>query len=477
MEQLLGKLTKTDIRRSLRASTVDGVFAAIFTNATGGILLTKFLVDLEVNPLQIGLLSAIPMVVNLVQPLGAFLADRTTSRYRYCRLIYGTSRILWLILGLAIFMISPFHPFSHQILLYLTLAIISITSILGALGGSAWMSWMATLVPKKLRGRYFGLRNSASSLSNLISVPIMGMMISYYPLGPIRGYGVIVLLGVIMGLMSLACQYFMADVNPQIQHPIEPPSSIIIPLETEPVSNNSDFLSKFRIFSKIDSLIRQNSNFFIFLIYYDLWMFAVNLSLPFFSVYLLQGLKLDVSLVTLYASLQAGIYMLVLPRWGRLADRIGNRPLLLLIGMIVSTIPLLWIEAHHNSFSIWVWLPLIYLFMGATWAALDLCNQNLQMALVPLRNQASYFAFTSASTGISSALGTTTGGILAQFVCKNPENLLVLFALSSVLMLTALLPLTLTQEPGGQSAKHLLQKFGNVIGINRTITLKNKPAA
>ncbi|VXD22335.1 Major facilitator superfamily MFS_1 [Planktothrix serta PCC 8927] len=477
MQQSLSKFSKNDIRRSLRASTLDGVFAAIFSNATGGILLTKFLVDLEVNTLQIGLLSAIPMMVNLVQPLGAFLADQTISRYRYCRLVYGTSRILWLILGLAIFMISPSDPFSHQTLLDLTLAIVVITSLLGALGGSAWMSWMATLVPKKLRGRYFGLRNSASSLSNLIAIPVMGMMISYYPLGPIRGYGMIVLLGVIMGLMSLACQQFMVDVNPQLQHPIETLSSPILSSQTEQISERSGFLLKFGLWSKVTTLIRQNPNFFIFLIYYDLWMFAVNLSLPFFSIYLLQGLKLDVSLVTVYASLQAGIYMLVLPYWGRLADRIGNRPLLLLIGIIVSTIPLLWTKTHHNSFSIWILLPLLYLFMGGTWAALDLCNQNLQMGLAPIRNQSSYFALTSASTGISSALGTTTGGILAQFVCKNPENLLILFALSSVLMLTALIPLTFAQEPGGKSPKELLQKWGIVIGINRNLTLKNKPAA
>lgn len=468
MDTNLSKFDKNSIRQSLKASTLDGIFAAVFMNATGGVLLTKFLLDLNVSTLQIGLLASIPMVVNFLQPLGAFLADRMNSRYRYCQAIYGTSRLLWLILGLTILFVPISDHFPPQTLVYLTLGIILISNILCALGGSAWMSWMATIVPKQLRGRYFGLRNSLSSLSSLIAIPVMGMIVSHYPLGPVRGYGVIVLVGVIMGLISLGFQHFMVDVDPQKQHPVEPPQPPAITQIGKPNAPTPSYPLKLGFISQITNLISKNSNFFIFVFYYDIWMFAINLSMPFFSVYLLKGLHLDVGLVTVYASIQAGTYMVALPLWGRLADRTGNRALILLVGMVVATIPLLWMHAHQNSFTFWVLLPFLHFFAGATLAAIDLCNQNLQLALAPIRNQATYFGITSASTGISGALGATTGGFLSHFFQQAPNSLFVLFGLSSMFMLTALLPLTFTTEPGGHSAKLLFKKLLGTMRLNWT---------
>jgi hypothetical protein len=77
------KISKQDVRSTLKASTLDGVFATVFESAIGGVLLSNFLLQLGASSVEIGIFSAIPMVVNLLQPLGAYIADRTTSRYWY----------------------------------------------------------------------------------------------------------------------------------------------------------------------------------------------------------------------------------------------------------------------------------------------------------------------------------------------------------------------------------------------------------
>jgi hypothetical protein len=96
------KISTQDIKTSLKASTLDGIFAAIFTSITSGVLLTNFLLQLGANPVEIGMLSSIPMLLNLLQPLGAYFADRTTSRHIYCLWIFGVSRLLWLFLILGL---------------------------------------------------------------------------------------------------------------------------------------------------------------------------------------------------------------------------------------------------------------------------------------------------------------------------------------------------------------------------------------
>ena len=419
------KIDKSAIRTSLKASTGDGVFASIFTNITSGVLLSNFLLQLGANPMEIGMLASVPMLVNLLQPVGAYFSERTTSRRWYNLCIFGTARLLWLILVLGIAW-NSWHQIEPHALVSLTLAIILATNLIGALGTASWMSWMATLVPVRLRGRYFGIRNSVASLTNLVCIPLLGLTISAWPRGGTEGYGVVLLLGVAIGLISLGCQFLMADVNPQQQGKAK--------------EDDANFPSSFP---------RLDPNFLKFLLYFSFWAFAVNISAPFYILYMLDNLNIDVSWVTLYGSFRAATTLVMMVVWGKLADRIGNRPIMLFVGVLLALLPLLWIVTGSDSFLRWVWLPFLHLLLGILWAAMDLCNNNLQMAIAPQRHQASYFAIAAAANGLAGAMGTTAGGFLVQF--SEFGSLSALFALSAILRLIALLPLLFVTEPHRQS--------------------------
>jgi MFS family permease len=443
------KISKQVIRTSLKASTLDGVFAAIFSSITSGVLLTNFLLHLGASPIEIGMLSSIPMLVNLLQPVGAYIADRTTSRHWYCLLIFGVSRLLWLILCLGIGWVAWSTTNPHRLVSW-TLGMVLLTNILSALGSSSWVSWMAALVPHRLRGRYFGFRNSAGSLTTLLSVPLFGFAVSAWPSGTMQGYGVVLFLGVVAGLVSLGCQFFMVDVNPQL--PIGPTLS----------KSTSEGIP--RLEPKVSIL--KDTNFLRFLLYFGLWTFAVNLSAPFFNLYLLDNLALDLGWVTFYTSLTAGANLIMLILWGKLADRLGNRPLLLLVGILAAVTPLFWLGAGADSVSQWVWLPLIHLLSGGTWAAIELCGNNIQMEVAPIEHPSTYFAFAAAVAGVCGAVGTTVGGFLAQL--PHFGGLPGLFALSAGLRFVALLPLIFVREPRSQP---LVQVMRNLLSFKEPAPL------
>ncbi|MBF2003141.1 MAG: MFS transporter [Synechococcales cyanobacterium C42_A2020_086] len=444
------KTSKDAIRRSLRASTLDGVFATLFANATGGALLSGFFLALGANPTQIGLLASIPQLANLLQPIGAYFSEQTTSRHWYCLWVYGLSRALWVLLAAGIGYLSwlGWQPSHGAALIRLTLIILLLSHLLGALGSASWLSWMAVLVPRRLRGRYFGVRNSAANLSSLASVPLMGLLVSHWSGGVVQGYGVVLGFGILAGCTSLLFQSLMVDVNPQVQHAIAPPVSPPVSPPTEAAE------AAVRPTLCLPS-VWQDTNFLVFLLYLTLWTFAVNLSAPFFNLYLLDTLKLDLSLVTLYNSLSAAANLLLLLFWGKLADRIGNRPLLLSVGVLVGITPLLWLTTGVNSWSIWFGLPLLHLLSGGTWAAIDLCSNNLQIGVAPIQRQSTYFGIVAALAGISGALGTTAGGLLAQYPIAG--GLLGLFVISSGLRLAALLPLVFVHEQRSQSLRQLMR--------------------
>ncbi|PZV10332.1 MAG: MFS transporter [Leptolyngbya sp.] len=443
-------LSKDQIRTSLQASTWDGIFATIFSNATGGVLLSSFLVGLNASPSQIGLLSSIPMLANLMQPLGALWSDRTTSYHWYCFWIYVPSRLLWLILAAAIFWAGQWN---EPTWINLTLAIVGLTYFLAALGSASWLSWLATLVPSKLRGSYFGTRASAMSLMNLLSIPVLGWIVSAWGGGVQQGYGVVVLLGVAAGIISLGFQFWMADVRPGDRQTDRTVSDgDVVDLTPQQFVNQAGRESPTSI--PLISQFWQDTNFLLFLLYFALWMFAVNLSAPFFNVYLLDTLAIDLRWVTCYTSLQAGAHLTMLIVWGKLADRIGNRPILLIDGILVALFPLLWLVTGANSVSLWLWFPLLHLFTGGSWAAIDLCTNNLQLGVAPLRHQPLYFAIAGAIAGISGALGTSVGGFLAEFA--DYGGIPGLFALSAIARLIALIPLVFVKEQRGQTLRLLL---------------------
>ncbi|BAZ38243.1 major facilitator superfamily MFS_1 [Calothrix sp. NIES-4101] len=458
------KIPKTAIRTSLQASTIDAVFAAVFSITTGGILLSNFLVELGASPVVFGMLSSIPMLVNLIQPLGAYFSEKTTSRFRYSMWIYGTSRVLWLLLAVGIWLAGWGVVDSHQLII-LTLVIVLTTHLLGGLGGASWLSWLAVIVPRRLRGRYFGIRSSVASLTNLICVPLAGVAVSTWYGGTLQGYGVVLGIGILAGFISLGCQYFKVDINPQQQNRCglegigNQQKDDGETGEDRNTDGNILHLSSNPQCPIPNIPIWQNQNFLTFLGYFGLWMFAVNLSAPFFNFYMLDTLALDVSWVTFYGSIQAGANLLLMVLWGRLADRIGNRSILIWVGILVAITPILWLGVNGSNLDIWLWLPLLHILAGGTWAAIDLCNNNLQLGIAPLRNQVNYFAIAAAVAGASGALGTTIGGFLAE----NPISggLPGIFTISCLCRLIALIPLIFIQEPRRKSLLQSIREFSD----------------
>ncbi|RUS96406.1 hypothetical protein DSM107003_25030 [Trichormus variabilis SAG 1403-4b] len=130
------RFPKNTIRTSLKASTLDAIFATIFSITTGGILLSNFLVELDASPVVFGMLSSIPMLVNLIQPLGAYISERTTSRFQYSMLVYGTSRLLWLIMVMGIISVG-WGVINSQQLVILTLLIVFFSHLCGGLGSAS----------------------------------------------------------------------------------------------------------------------------------------------------------------------------------------------------------------------------------------------------------------------------------------------------------------------------------------------------
>jgi MFS family permease len=440
---LSNRITTTEIRRSLIASSIDGVFAAIYSNLTSGVLLSNFMVNLQANSFEVGILSAIPMLANVVQPLGAWWGDRSASRRNYCSSVNVPARFVWLVLVIGIALYTQ-HLLDDRAMAIWTMVVVAVSHLLGGLGSATWLSWMAALVPSKLRGRYFGIRNTVSNLTSLIVVTIAGFWVANYPRGEIEAFEIALGVAIAAGFISMVYQWQMVDVTPlrlaiadrdNFEHNVISAASVAdlaIPQTT----------------SAIETIL-QDRHFLGFTICFSAWMFALNLSAPFFNLYLLQDLAIDVGWVTLYNSLTSAANLALLVPFGRWSDRIGHRIPLVGMGLVMALLPVLWLGIGTDPISLWVGLPLLFILNGGASAAIDLCINNLQIEIAHEHHQAQYFGITAAMGGISGFLGTFLGGTLASIDFVG--GLTGLFIISSILRLLSLIPLILLQHEGDRS--------------------------
>src|SRR5207248_193089 len=136
------------LRRSLRTSMIEGAFAELVGACAAGGTLTAWALYLDLSPVLIGLLGALPFAAQVIHLPSAWITRRIGSR-RAALWLVGISRQA--VLPLAALPFLPLSPATRQ-LVFVSCALV--TSALSVAGNNAWTSWMGDLVPGSLRGRY-----------------------------------------------------------------------------------------------------------------------------------------------------------------------------------------------------------------------------------------------------------------------------------------------------------------------------------
>ena len=398
-------------RKGLTNSLLDAVFASIYANLTGGVFLTGFALLLGASAFQLGIIAALPFLANIFQLLGSYLVENWGHRKKFTVLLASGSMTIWaviILLGLILFWLK-LHFDSRWLILLLP-----ISFVLASLAGLSWISWMSDLVPASIRGRYFGRRNMFSGLTGLIAAILAGQLLDLFHQGYL-GFYLVFLIAILARTVSV---YFLNRVPD------------LVPIEKTAKINYRQLLFK----------SWQNRNFRKYVIFAIIWGASFNLPGPFFAVYMIRDLHLNYSFLTLLTAMTALMDLLGQRYWGIISDRVGNRPVMLINGLITVSVPLVWMFTGSHPMSLLILLPIIHLYSGFSLAGFNLCNANLLFHLVPKKQNTVFFAVSSGATGLIIAIVTIVGGVIAKYV--TPLTLFGVEALSGLKILFALSFLT-----------------------------------
>jgi MFS family permease len=425
--------------RSQRIAIIEGSLATVHITVSTGALVTAYALMLGANDFHLGLLAALTALSTVGSILGAQVVGRVGRRKPVSLTAAVSGRALW-----AILCVIPFLPISLAWKLAVFLGVVCLGNFLVNLSGTAWLSWMTDLVPIEKRGRYFGVRQTILGAVAMFTTYSAGRIFDTFvargerPLGFTWIFGAAALFAVLAGLV-LSRQW-------------EPP------LRGERIRPLLDTLRQPIADRRFRKLLR-------FLV---LWSMATGVAGPFFAAHMIKNLHMSFTRIAIY-SILAGIMNLVTqPLWGRVIDRVGNRPVLAFNLGGVVVLPLLWLLARPDR--IWpIWTDAT--LTGIFWPGFTLASFNLILATAPERDRTAYLGMQSAAVGISAFVAALIGGLIAKSLGgfhvilfgQTLVNFHVLFV-ASALGRISLLPLALgLGEERAQTVEALLDLVGDKV--------------
>ncbi|TQF16015.1 MFS transporter [Myxococcus llanfairpwllgwyngyllgogerychwyrndrobwllllantysiliogogogochensis] len=410
------------LRATLGASVVEGMFTEVFTACAGATVLTAWAIALKLGPLLVGVMTALPFLAQFVQFPAAWLTSAFGHR-RVALTAVCLSRLVMFPLA-----ILPWLELELAARQHVLLVVAGASALLGVVGNNAWVAWMGELVPRAVRGRFFGRRTALTTLAGTLASLCAGLLMDR--LRPSEGLGVALpLLALGACVMGVVTTLLMAS-----QHDPAPPG-------TTPRLELKGALVPLK-----DPLARR------VLTYQVAWNAAVGVSAPFFALHSLQNLKMTFVIMALHAAAVAGVRILTAPLWGKMIDKVGAQPVLMACSLGIGVIPALWLLPSAGT----LW-PLLFdvLLAGALWSGHGLAIFALPLSVAPRKGRPFYLAAFATAGGLAYSVAAALGGAIASalpetFILggKPWVNLHVLFVVSSVARLAAGLLAARLPEPG-----------------------------
>jgi MFS family permease len=372
---------RAQVRRTMRLAIVEGSFTQVFLNWTTGSVLVGFMLHLGAAPAEIALVSAVPYLSQLASPVAAFMAAAMGRRRMLTVAMSLGSRLSWLLAASL-----PMWPIDDGVRPWLLVAIVLFASLFLAAGNTLWTAWMGDVVPERERGRVFGLRTGVSGMVGMAANIGVGAFLDAVA-APIS-FQLALVVAVVTGLLGVAILGLQLD----------PPS----PLE--------------RVrWRDLITLPLRDVGFRRFLRFTLYWNFVVMLSGPFVIPYFLQELHLTFTQVALYSAVSATAALFTTYFWGRVADRRGHKPVLIVGTLLVGLfLPSGWILAGILGNLWWLWIAAMA--EAAGWGAVRLATFNLALGSAPRANRAVFIAMVGVATGAAGFAGGAIAGPLLVFL-------------------------------------------------------------
>jgi MFS family permease len=435
-------MRRRDLLLSLKYCTIEACFsvpALNLTMPTFPFILAYCTSIMRWPAWAIGLVAALPHICNFLQPPISRFLEKRYSLYAIMRAGFLGSSLPW-------FLVGPFehwpniHPIAFAVILIISTLSNSICSV-------AWSSAISNVVPARISGSYFGRRNLTFGAWTLIAVLAAGKITDLFDDAP-RVFGWIFAAagaGRLTGLLFLTKMKF-------------------------PIMVMQRKAETYKLSDLLKPLL--DRNYRTYMLFVGMWGLFLNMGMPFYTVYLIRRLGVNVGHTLVLTTLATLGGILTLKSWGVLVDRFGAKPVQYVcayswcfVGLIAWAVTAPSRETH---------LLLSYLIVGGATAGFQLTQFTLMLRLIPPGQASAYIAVFLSATSALTCLGPLIGGILIAVL---PDQLgtfggqpitdhHLLFTISFLGCLLSLPLLTAAREPASTEPQQVWRSMWRMRSFN-----------
>ncbi len=388
-------LTEETRQRGLKTLTFQAIAASGADGLMSGGFLAAFALLLGASNFHIGILTALPFLMQTIQIMAVVVVERLRMRKLIAVPSYFTVYISWAPIALIPFIVDV--PDSRAVLLLLFFT--GIRGVGSALVNTSWTSWLREMASAGAMGDFFAQRLRVATIAAAASSLAGAFYIDWWKgiaaeESVVFGYSYAMLFGSI-GL-GMGAVFMMARTpEPRMAAPEEVRSSILRTLAA-PLR---------------DVNYRQMVSFL------TLWNFVAHLAAPFFTVYMLTKLELSLSLVVGLGVLSQAANVLFLRVWGPQVDRYGCKAVLsicsslyflVILGWTFTTLP----EKHALTMPL---LLFLHFLIGIASAGINVASTTIRMKMAPQAQATVFLTMSSLAANLGAAISPLLGGAFVDF--------------------------------------------------------------
>ncbi len=380
--------TRPPTRRNLKYCTADGVCAMpwVLLSLPGSFIAASLLNSLfQIGPFWFGIVTAMPAVANaihiLILPFFAkFMLVRDMA------ISFG-----WLNLGawfggaLGIAFLPMDQPDQAGLFFAILYGTISISA---SLMGIAWTSWVGDFVPPDLRGRYFGKRNRLTSVSTIVFMVLSIAVLQFFDASR-QAYLILISLALFGRMVSMMILHL-------IQSP-DPSGGVI---------SHANWAREISDLRQQKTLLR----FIGFGSLAGFWLAGAGAIVALYAFNDLGTTPAQFTQFSLVATISGAI---CLPIWGKLIDRHGAIPIIMITFSAWRAGDVGWIFITPDGLE---WMYLIWLWGGAMGTGYVLATFTAILKLIPKKSRSAGISLNLTSTSIAGAVAPLIVGVLLSRV-------------------------------------------------------------
>lgn len=377
------RLPDAELRRCLWTINVSwGVFGAAWMSIVMGAPFPAFARQLGAGTFAFGALSSLRFLAVAAQIPGAYWLEKTRNRKRLFFMMHLPARLTWLVIAFLPWLV-PQHFARYRVAAFMFLLLSF--SLMDAVGSISWMPWVADIIPDRVRARFLSQRQRISTFTSLIAAALAGWLLDRQPAGAMYMYTILFAVAAILGAIDVGMYWRIPNM------PLPRPALRLGEMLRRPLRDRR--FRRYLVYSASNTVSGSVMGTFI-------WLYA------------LETLKLTKFESNLYLIIIGAIATILTTRYtGALADRFGNRPVLMIawVGLIVT--PLMWVMAGPHSYGLLVSATIIG---GVCGGATMLLGMNLTFAMTPRPARSAYVAINSLASGLAGFVAPLVAGALAE---------------------------------------------------------------